>query len=58
MYLAADIPKYQDIRLQDIPKDQLSRIQDEIRNNYVMAEVYFQTLNIVNITQTPLMDVS
>jgi len=32
--------------------------QDEIQKNFVKADVFFQTLNIISISQSPLMDVS
>ena len=32
-------------------------LKDEIRMNFVKADVFFQTLNVVTISQNPLMDV-
>ena len=32
-------------------------IQADIQTNYAKAEVFFQTLTVVNIVETPLMDV-
>ena len=33
-------------------------IKGEIQTNYAMAEVFFQTLNVLSIVQTPMFDVS
>jgi hypothetical protein len=33
------------------------QIKGKIQTNYAMAEVYFQTLNVINIKQTPMFDV-
>ncbi len=54
---AQGIPKYKDL-LSVATSNQLTTIQEAIQNDYVMAEIYFQTLNVVNIQQTPLLDVS
>ena len=34
-----------------------AEIKAEIQKNYAKADVFFQTLNVVNILQAPLMDV-
>jgi hypothetical protein len=34
-----------------------AEIKAEIQKNYAKADVFFQTLNVVNIVQAPLMDV-
>jgi hypothetical protein len=33
-------------------------VQLAIQKNYAKAEIFFQTLNVVSIEQSPLMDVS
>jgi len=33
-------------------------VQTQIQKNFAQADVYFQTLNVVNIAQSALMDVS
>ena len=33
-------------------------VQIAIQKDYAKAEIFFQTLNVVNIVQSPLMDVS
>jgi hypothetical protein len=51
--LAKEIPKYRDELATSLPE----LIKGKIQNNYAMAEVYFQTLNVINIKQTPMFDV-
>jgi len=36
----------------------MADVKEHIQNNYAMAEVFFQTLNVVNIVQTPMLDVT
>ena len=55
--MAQGIPKYANL-LSAATSNQLTAIQEDIQNDYVLAEIYFQTLNVVNIEQTPLLDVS
>ena len=33
-------------------------VQTQIQKNFAQADIYFQTLNVVNIAQSALMDVS
>ncbi len=33
-------------------------VQAQIQKNFAQADIYFQTLNVVNIAQSALMDVS
>jgi hypothetical protein len=54
--LAQDIPKFANL-LATATQDKLVQIQETIQSDYVLAEVYFQTLNVVNIIQSPLLDV-
>ena len=35
-----------------------TKIKSAIQKNYAKADVFFQTLNVVNIEQSPLLDVS
>jgi len=54
-YLASEIPPMA-AQLQD-PTISRSVVKEQIQTSFLMAEVFFQTLNIVNITQTPTFDV-
>ena len=55
-YLAAGIPQFQDVN--SLPSEVMAHVKEHIQNNYAMAEVFFQTLNVVNIVQTPMLDVT
>jgi len=55
-YLAAGIPQFQDVN--SLPPEVMADVKEHIQNNYAMAEVFFQTLNVVNIVQTPMLDVT
>ena len=55
--LALDIPKYKDI-FSTIPPQFENELKARIQTDYAMAEVYFQTLNVININQSPALDVS
>lgn len=50
------MPRYQGMLTSASPQDMLT-IQADIQTNYAKAEVFFQTLTVVNIVETPLMDV-
>jgi hypothetical protein len=55
--LANDIPKYKNqLANTDLLEEKLV-IKEKIQTNYAMAEVYFQTLNVVTVSQKPMMDV-
>ena len=56
-YLANKMDKYTTMLASGNPQVMIE-VQSEIQKNYAKAEVFFQTLNVVNIVQTPLMDVS
>ena len=56
-YLANEMDKYTTMLASGNPQVMIE-VQSEIQKNYAKAEVFFQTLNVVNIVQTPLMDVS
>ena len=36
---------------------QIQDIKAAIQSNFAMAEIFFQTLNVINIVQTPMFDV-
>jgi hypothetical protein len=36
----------------------MGQLKKEIQKNFAMAQVFFQTLNVVNINQIPQLDVS
>jgi len=55
--LAIGIPKYFKALSTGNPSS-FSAVKSEIQRNYAKADVYFQTLNVVNIKQSPLLDVS
>lgn len=56
MYLADDTSKFGDSLSQQDATDQ-AKVKAEIQRNYAKANVYFQTLNVVYIEQSPYMDV-
>ena len=56
-YLANEMDKYQ-AQLADADIIKQQEIKSEIQKNYAKAEVFFQTLNVVNIAQNPQMQVS
>jgi len=53
--MASGIPKY--VNELASGTDQ-SVVEADLQSNFVQAEVFFQTLNIVSITQSPTLDVS
>ena len=57
LLLANDIPKLRS-KLAVTPPDQLMQIQAQIQSSYAMAEIFYQTLNVITIKQSPMFDVS
>ena len=58
-YLAYDIEKYRTQLLSLSASDTVKKalIQSQIQKDYVTVDVFFQTLNVVNIDESPMFDV-
>jgi len=54
--LADDMPGYRD-RLSTAMAGDMDKFRATIQKNYAMAEVFFQTLNVISIKEMPLLDV-
>jgi hypothetical protein len=49
--------KYKGV-LVNLNPDVMATVKSEIQKNYAKAEIFFQTLNVVNISQSPMLDVT
>jgi hypothetical protein len=49
--------KYKGV-LTNLNPDVMATVKSEIQKNYAKAEIFFQTLNVVNISQSPMLDVT
>lgn len=54
--LALEIPMYRK-KVEAATPIEMQDIKAAIQSNFAMAEIFFQTLNVINIVQTPMFDV-